>query len=62
MIGESLDRLGRVKSYTQLDPTDTYHGKKTREDNKLKTAFRTRNGRLEYQTMELPIHLSRLRQ
>ena len=45
-----------------VDQTDAYHGKKTRKSNNLKTAFRTRNGQLEYQTMDLPILLSGLRQ
>ena len=31
MIGEFLDRLGRVKCYTQPDLTDKYHEKKTCE-------------------------------
>ena len=39
--------------FIQLD-WSAHHGKKTREGNKLKTAFRTCNGRLEYQTMRLP--------
>ena len=38
----------------QLDLIGAYQGKKTREGNNLKTVFRTRNGRLEYQTMRLP--------
>ena len=38
--------------FIQLDRS-AHHVKKTCEGNKLKTAFRTRNGRLEYQTMRL---------
>ena len=40
--------------FIQLDRTDAHHGKKTCEGNKLKTAFRTRNGCLKYQTMRFP--------
>ena len=39
-----------------------HYGKKICESNDLKTALRTRNGQLEYQTMHLPILFSGLRQ
>ena len=41
LIGESLNRLGRVKQFTQLDLTGAYHRMRIRERNKWKTAFRT---------------------
>ena len=40
--------------------TKEYHWINTCENNKLKTAFRTRNGRLEYQTIDLLTVLSGL--
>ena len=41
LIGESLDRLGGVKWFTQLNLTSTYHQIRIRKRNKWKTAFRT---------------------
>ena len=43
--GDSLDRLGRAKRFTQLDllmPTNAYHRRRIREEDKWKMAFRTR--------------------
>ena len=51
LIGESLDRLGRAKQFTQLDLTSAYHRMRIREDNEWKTAFRTKYGHFEYQVM-----------
>ena len=51
LIGESLDRLGRAKRFTQLDLTSAYHRIKIKEGDKWKTAFRTRYGHFEYQVM-----------
>ena len=51
LIGESLDRLGRARRFTQLDLTSAYHRMKIREGDKWKTAFRTRYGYFEYQVM-----------
>ena len=48
LIDEYLDRLGRVKQFTQIDLTSAYHWIKIREDDKWKTAFRTRYGHFEY--------------
>ena len=42
--------------FIQLDRS-AHHGKKTCEGNNLKTAFRTRNGCLKYQTMRLPANI-----
>ena len=56
LIGESLDRLGRTKRFTQLDLTCAYHRIRIREGDKWKTAFRTRYGHFEYQVM--PFDLS----
>ena len=41
LIGESLDRLGRAKQFTQLDLTSAYHQMRIREGDEWKTAFRT---------------------
>ena len=51
LIGESLDRLGRAKRFTQLDLTSAYHQMRIREGDEWKTAFRTRYGHFEYQVM-----------
>ena len=51
MIGESLDRLGRAKRFTQLDLTSAYHQMRIKEGDEWKTAFRTRYGHFEYQVM-----------
>ena len=51
LIGESLDRLGRVKRFTQLDFTSVYHWIRIKETGKGKTAFRTRYGHFKYQVM-----------
>ena len=39
LIGESLDRLGRAKRFTQLDLTSAYHRMRIKEGNEWKTAF-----------------------
>ena len=51
LIGESLDRLGRAKRFTQLDLTSAYHRMRIREGDEWKTAFHTRYGHFEYQVM-----------
>ena len=51
LIGESLDRLGRAKRFTQLDLTSAYHRMRIKEGDKWKTAFRTWYGHCEYQVM-----------
>ena len=51
LIGESLDRLGRAKRFTQLDLTNAYHRMRIREGDEWKTAFRTRYSHFEYQVM-----------
>ena len=51
LIGESLDRLGRAKRFTQLDLTNAYYRMRIREGDKWKTAFRTRYGHFKYQVM-----------
>ena len=56
LIGESLDRLGPAKRFTQLDLTSAYHRIKIKVGDKGKTAFQTRYGHLEYQVM--PFRLS----
>ena len=56
LIGESLDRLGRAKRFTQLDLTSAYHQMRIKEGDKWKTVFRTRYGHFKYQVM--PFELS----
>ena len=56
LIGESLDRLGRAKRFTQLDLTNAYHRMRIREGDEWKTAFQTRYGYFEYQV--IPFSLS----
>ncbi len=51
LVGESLDRLGWARHFTQLDLTNAYHRMRIREGDKWKTAFRTRYGHFEYQVM-----------
>ena len=51
LVGESLDRLGRARRFTQLDLTSAYHRMRIREGDEWKTAFRTRYGHFEYQVM-----------
>ena len=51
LIGESLDRLGRAKRFTQLDLTNAYHQMRIREGNEWKTVFRMQYGYFEYQVM-----------
>ena len=49
LIEKSLDRLGRVKRFTQLDLTSAYHQMRIRKEDEWKTAFRTRYSHFEYQ-------------
>ena len=42
LVGESLDMLGRVRRFTQLDLTSAYHRMRICKGDKWKTAFRTR--------------------
>lgn len=51
LIGQSLDRLGWAKWFTQLDLTSAYHRIRIKEGDKWKTAFRTQYGYFEYQVM-----------
>ena len=51
LIGESLDRLGHAKRFTQLDLTSAYRRMRIQESDKWKTAFCTRYGHFEYQVM-----------
>ncbi len=51
LVGESLDRLGRARRFTQLDLTNAYYQIRIREGDKWKMAFRTRYGHFEYQVM-----------
>ena len=56
LIGESLNRLGRAKRFTQLDPTNAYHLMRICKGDKQKTTFQTRYGHFKYQVM--PFSLS----
>ena len=51
LIGESLDRVGCAKRFTQLDLTSAYHRMRIQEGDEWKTAFRTRYGHFKYQVM-----------
>ena len=51
LVGESLDRLGRAKQYTQLDLTAAYNRIRIKKGDEWKTAFRTRYGHFEYCVM-----------
>ena len=51
LLGEWLDRLGRVRRFIQLNLTNAYHRMKICEGDKWKTAFRTWYGHFEYQVM-----------
>ncbi len=51
LVGESLDRLGRARRFTQLDLTNAYHRMRIREGEEWKTAFRTCYSHFEYQIM-----------
>ena len=51
LIGESLDRLGRAKRFTQLDLTSAYHRMRIKEGDEWKTAFWTRYSHFKYQMM-----------
>ena len=50
-IGESLDRLGQARQFTQLDLTSAYHRMRIHKEDEWKTAFRTRYGHFKYQVM-----------
>ena len=51
LIGESLDRLGRAKRFTQVNLTSAYHQMRIREGDEWKTAFKTWYGHFKYQMM-----------
>ncbi len=51
LVGESLDRLGQARRFTQLNLTNAYYQMRIREGDKWKTAFKTRYGYFEYQVM-----------
>ena len=48
LIGKSLDRLGQVKSLTQLDLTSAYYQMKIKESDEWKMVFCTRYGHFKY--------------
>lgn len=54
---ESVVRLGRAKSFTQLDLTSSYHRMRLRESDERKTAFSTRYSHFEDQI--IPFGLSK---
>ena len=51
LIGESLDRLGWAKQFTQPNLTSAYHQMGIKEGDEWKTAFQTWYGHFEYQVM-----------
>ena len=48
LIGELLDRLWRVRQFTQLDLTNAYHQMRIRKEDEWKTGFRAQYGHFEY--------------
>lgn len=51
LITEILDRLSGAKYFTKLDLRDAYHRIPIKEQDRWKTAFRTRYGQFEYLVM-----------
>ena len=51
LIGESLDRLGQAKRFTQLNLTNAYYQMRIRKDDEWKTAFQIRYRHFKYQVM-----------
>ena len=51
LIGESLDRLGRARRFTQLDLTNAYYRMRICEGDEWKTVFQIRYGHFKYQVM-----------
>ena len=49
LIGESLDRLGRVKQFIQLKLTSAYHRMRIRKKDKWKTVFKIWYSHFKYQ-------------
>ena len=56
LIGESLDRLGQAKRFTQLDLTSAYHRIKIKKGDEWKMAFQTRYCHFEYQVMPFGLY------
>ncbi len=50
-VGESLDRLGQAKRFTQLDLTSAYYWMRIQEKDEWKKTFCTRYDHFEYQVM-----------
>ena len=50
-INKEFDCLRQTKRFTQIDLTNMYHWMQIREDNKKKTAFRSRYRQFEYHVM-----------
>ena len=48
LIGESLDRLGRARRFTQLDLTNAYHRMRICKGDEWKTAFWTQYDPFKY--------------
>ncbi len=51
LVGETLDRLGWARRFTQIDLTNTYHQMRIRKGDEWKTAFRTYYDHFKYQVM-----------
>ena len=56
LIGESFDRLGRAKRFTELDLTSAYHRIGIKEGDEWKTAFRTCYGQFDYQVIPFGLY------
>ena len=51
LIGESLNRLGKTRQFTQLNFTSAYHRMKIRKEDEWKTTFSIWYGHFEYQVI-----------
>ena len=51
LVGESLDRLGQARRFTQFNFTSAYYRMRICKGDEWKTAFQTRYGYFEYQVM-----------
>ena len=51
LIGESLNRLGRARQFTELDLINAYHRMRICEGDEWKIIFRTQYGHFKYQVM-----------
>jgi hypothetical protein len=48
LMSETLERIGKAKTFTKLDIRGAYNLIRIKEGDEFKTAFRTRYGQFEY--------------